>query len=71
MFVVPEKWVPGFEVIVSEHILLTALELPNLLTSFLFWVVGGGGGELSWNTSEKKAYLGSLPLTSIFSRTCK
>jgi hypothetical protein len=36
MFVVPEKWVPGCEVIVSEHILLTALELPNLLTSFLF-----------------------------------
>jgi hypothetical protein len=70
VFVVPEKWVPGFEVIVSEHILLTALELPNLLTSF--WVVWGGGHrELSWNTSEKKAYLGSLPLTSIFSRTCK
>jgi hypothetical protein len=41
VFVVPEKWVPGFEII-SEPILLTALELPNLLTSFLFWVLGGG-----------------------------
>ncbi len=54
MFVVPEKWVPGFEII-SEPILLTALELPNLLTSFLFWFFGGGlGGELSWNIYLRK-----------------
>jgi hypothetical protein len=53
VFVVLEKWVPGFEVIVSEHILLTALELPNLLTSFLFWVVGVAR-ELSWNVYLRK-----------------